>query len=44
MPLYFKNLPVLLAPALLMAAGCGGMGTANSSNAGLFGHARRELH
>jgi hypothetical protein len=34
MPLNFKNLPMLLAPALLMAAGCGGMGTANSSNAG----------
>ena len=27
---------MLLAPALLMAAGCGGMGTANSSNAGFF--------
>ena len=35
MRLYFMNLPMLLAPALLMAAGCGGvMGTANSSNVG----------
>jgi hypothetical protein len=35
MRLYFRNLPMLLAPALLMAAGCGGvMGTANSSNVG----------
>jgi hypothetical protein len=34
MRLYFRNFPMLLAPALLMVAGCGGMGTANSSNAG----------
>jgi hypothetical protein len=31
----FRNFPILLAPALLLAAGCGGvMGTGNSSNMG----------
>jgi len=35
MPLPFRNLPILLAPALLLAAGCGGVvGTGNSSNVG----------
>jgi len=35
MRLYLRNFSMLLAPALLMAAGCGGgMGTANSLNAG----------
>jgi len=35
MRLSFRNLPRLLAPALLFAAGCGsGLGTANSANAG----------
>jgi hypothetical protein len=35
MRLSFRDFPILLAPALLMAAGCGGvMGTANSSNVG----------
>lgn len=35
MRLSFRNFPILLAPALLMAAGCGGvMNTANSSHVG----------